>query len=280
MKRSLKLWVYIFSFILINSISCFAQIVGEHPSAISSYEFTRMDSGVEIAILHPGKGDKISVGDIVKVHMTGSILDGTEFYSTIKKNKPVSVIAGIGKLIAGLDEGLQQLNKGSKAIFKIPAAMGYGEQGYGNIVPPNSDLIFTVEVIEIQSNPNPVNPFNVDGKEMVNGKNSLKYIYVKKLESVKAGTGDSVWVHYIGYLPDGRIFDTSLANKEPFSFKLGDPQIIKGWNKGIALMRIGEKIRFIIPWKMGYGKDGMPPKIPPKTDLTFDIELVKIKSNK
>lgn len=277
MKRSLSTWVFFISFSLIFSSYSFAQLVGENPATLSDYEFSQTTSGIEIAIINEGSGNTVKVGDLIRVHLVGSLSDGTEFFSTIKRNNPINVVVGIGMLIPGLDEGMQTLTLGSKAILKIPAAMGYGEQGYGKSVPQNADLIFQVELIEILVNPNPVIPFDIQGQDTVSGKNGLKYMYAKETDSDFASYGDSVYVHYIGYLPDGKIFDTSLSNEVPFSFKLGDQQVIKGWNKGIALMREGEKVRFIIPWKLAYGKEGFSPKIPPKTDLTFDIELVKVK---
>ena len=277
MERSLSTWVFFFSFLLIFYSHCFAQVVGENPATLSDYEFSQTTSGVEITFINKGSGNTVKVGDLIRVHLVGSLSDGTEFFSTIKRNKPINVVVGIGTLIPGLDEGLQKLTLGSKAILKIPATMAYCEQGYGKSVPPNTDLIFQVELIEILVNPNPVIPFDILGQDTLSGKNGLKYMYAKETESDLASYGDSVYVHYIGYLPDGKIFDTSLSNKAPFSFKLGDQQIIKGWNKGITLMREGEKVRFIIPWKLAYGKEGFSSKIPPKTDLTFDIELVKVK---
>jgi len=277
MRKHLIVWVFLISLILVSPFQSFSQVVATQPSAISDYEFTRKSSGVEIACLYKGLGELVKVGDLVKVHFAGSTSEGKEFYSTIKQNKPATVVVGIGKLIVGLDVGLQELTAGSKAIFKIPASMGYGKHGYGNYVPPNADLVFLVEVIEILDNPYPVVPFDAVGKDTITAKNELKYIYVKEMDAMHAESGDSVWVHYIGYLPDGKIFDTSYSDGVPFSFKLGDSQIIKGWNRGIALMNEGEKLRFFIPWKMAYGKDGLLPKIPPKTDLTFDIELIQIK---
>ena len=277
MRKHLIVWVFLISLILFSPFQSFSQVVATQPSAISDYEFTRKPSGVEIACLYKGLGEFVKVGDLVKVHFAGSTSEGKEFYSTIKQNKPATIVVGIGKLIEGLDEGLQELTVGSKAIIKIPASMGYGKQGYGNYVPPNADLVFLVEVIEILDNPYPVVPFNVVGRDTITAKNELKYIYVNEMDAMQAESGDSVWVHYIGYLSDGKIFDTSYSDGIPFSFKLGDSQIIKGWNRGIALMKEGEKLRFFIPWKMAYGKDGLLPKIPPKTDLTFDIELVQIK---
>jgi FKBP-type peptidyl-prolyl cis-trans isomerase len=277
MNRLLNTGILFLSFSLILISNCVAQVVGENPAALSEYKFSKTASGIELALIYKGSGKTLKVGDLVKVHLVGSLSDGTEFFSSYKRNKAATAVIGIGSLIPGLDEGLQQLTVRSKAIIKIPAELGYGEQGYGKSVPPGSNLIFQVEVLEVLENPNPVIPFNVLGKDTLRAKNGIKYMYAKKTELNLASNGDSVWVNYIGYLPEGKIFDTSLASGTPFAFKLGDQNIIKGWNRGIALMREGEKVRFIIPWKLAYGREGFSPRIQPKTDLTFDIELVKVK---
>eukprot|EP00475_Leptophrys_vorax_P037536 TRINITY_DN64850_c0_g1_i1.p1 TRINITY_DN64850_c0_g1~~TRINITY_DN64850_c0_g1_i1.p1 ORF type:complete len:607 (+),score=130.93 TRINITY_DN64850_c0_g1_i1:152-1972(+) len=103
---------------------------------------------------------------------------------------------------------------------------------------------------------------------------------VKKL-LVKAGdgwdkpeAGDEVSVHYTGTLMDGTKFDSSVDRGEPFQFKLGQGQVIKGWDKGIASMKKGEKAVFTIAPEYAYGDAGSPPTIPPKATLKFDVELL------
>lgn len=98
---------------------------------------------------------------------------------------------------------------------------------------------------------------------------------------VTAGTGDAipddvsveVKVHYTGYLLDGSKFDSSRDRDEQFSFKLGAGQVIKGWDVGVATMRIGEQARFRIRSDFAYGDNGSPPKIPGGATLVFDVEL-------
>jgi FKBP-type peptidyl-prolyl cis-trans isomerase len=232
---------------------------------------------LKLAVLQTGKGRKIVPGDKVEIHLKGMLPDGSVFASSYKNNKTILVLAGVGKLIPGLDEGILFMNEGSKVIFRIPSKQGYGEAGLTHMVPSGSELLMEVELIKILPGGIHVIPFDVKGKDTLVTKHGIRYIPVVKTSGTRPGKRSEVSVNYTGYLPGGRIFDTTIPEKKPFVFDLGDTQIIKGWNEGIALMKEGEKFRFIIPWKLAYGKKGLPPNIPSKTDLIFDIELVEIR---
>jgi peptidyl-prolyl cis-trans isomerase A (cyclophilin A) len=84
-------------------------------------------------------------------------------------------------------------------------------------------------------------------------------------------------VHYTGYLMDGKIFDSSIERDEPIEFQLGRGMVIKGWEEGIALMQVGDKMRLIIPSELAYGPNGAGGVIPPNATLIFDVELVNVK---
>jgi FKBP-type peptidyl-prolyl cis-trans isomerase len=100
---------------------------------------------------------------------------------------------------------------------------------------------------------------------------------VQKGNGAQAENGKTVDVHYTGYLMDGRTFDSSIERGEPISFPLGQNMVIKGWEEGIALMKVGEKMRLIIPSELGYGDRGAGGVIPPNATLIFDVELVNVK---
>ena len=108
----------------------------------------------------------------------------------------------------------------------------------------------------------------------------LKYIVIEKGSGDKAIPGKAVEVHYTGMLANGKIFDSSIERGEPIEFVLGEGQVIKGWDEGIALMNVGDKMRLIIPPELGYGEKGAGDVIPPKAILIFDVELVSVSEPK
>lgn len=107
------------------------------------------------------------------------------------------------------------------------------------------------------------------------GHQGLKKLILKAGESWKTPfPGDEVGVHYTATLSDGTRFDSSLDRGTPFRFKLGQGQVIKGWEQGIGSMKKGEKAIFTIPPELGYGETGSPPLIPPNATLQFEVEML------
>ena len=115
-------------------------------------------------------------------------------------------------------------------------------------------------------------------KEMSKGynetKSGLKYIILNKGEGDKPFSGDLVKVHYKGQLLDQTVFDSSYKRNEPIEFKVGEGQVISGWDEGIMLLNKGDKARFIIPSKLAYGESGAGGVIPPNATLIFEVELI------
>ena len=105
----------------------------------------------------------------------------------------------------------------------------------------------------------------------------LRYQFIQKGEGKQAEAGKTVSVHYEGSLENGKVFDSSYARKKPIEFRLGQGQVIEGWDEGIALLRVGDKARFVIPSDLGYGPAGAGGVIPPNATLIFDVELMDVK---
>ncbi len=113
--------------------------------------------------------------------------------------------------------------------------------------------------------------------KVVTTDSGLKYEDLKEGAGEAAKKGDTVEVHYTGWLTDGKKFDSSLDRNEAFSFKLGAGMVIKGWDEGVAGMKVGGKRKLTIPPELGYGKRGAGRVIPPDATLVFEVELLKIK---
>jgi FKBP-type peptidyl-prolyl cis-trans isomerase len=114
-------------------------------------------------------------------------------------------------------------------------------------------------------------------KEKKVGDAVLKYEDLKEGEGKEAKKGDTVEVHYTGWLTNGKKFDSSVDRKMPFEFKLGVSRVIEGWHAGIAGMKKGGKRKLTIPPELAYGRDGRPPTIPGNATLIFEVELLNFK---
>jgi len=105
----------------------------------------------------------------------------------------------------------------------------------------------------------------------------LRYQIIQEGAGSKAEKGKTVSVHYKGQLLDGTVFDSSYKRNQPIDFALGTGQVIPGWDEGVALLKIGDKARFVIPSDLAYGSRGAGGAIPPDATLIFDVELMNVK---
>lgn len=220
-------------------------------------------SELKIEEIVVGEGDEVKDGDWVPVHYTGCLEDGTKFDSSLDRGEPIEFPLGGGMVIPGWEQGIRGMRVGGKRKLVIPPELAYGEDGAGDVIPPNAVLVFDVEVVGARSNQYPE-----EGD--------------LEIEELEAGTGaeavpgDTVSVHYTGWLEDGTKFDSSLDRGEPIEFPLGVGYVIPGWDQGLVGMKEGGRRRLTIPSHLAYGANGAGGVIPPFATLVFEVNLVRV----
>jgi FKBP-type peptidyl-prolyl cis-trans isomerase len=155
---------------------------------------------------------------------------------------------------------------------------------------PMKSAIFAVVVLAIASmlsaqtpthkpvqavRPNTSAPTKVTG-DGVKTDSGLQYWDIKVGLGALAKAGDHVKVHYTGWLATGKKFDSSVDAHQPYDFTLGQNEVIKGWDEGVAGMKVGGKRQLRIPPELAYGEPGHPPQIPPNAMLIFDVQLLAV----
>ncbi|KIG16071.1 FKBP-type peptidyl-prolyl cis-trans isomerase SlyD [Enhygromyxa salina] len=224
-----------------------------------------------------GTGEEAKIGSEVSVHYTGTLDDGTVFDTSKKRNRPYTFTIGEGRVIKGWDQGLPGMKVGGKRRLTVPAELAYGPRAKGKI-PANSQLTFTLELVAVVPPlPDPKGDEAFAGEPLQKSEleGGLVIEDFALGEGRVAADGDNVAVHYTGKLDDGTVFDSSVPRKKAISFVLGTGRVIKGWDMGIAGMKVGGLRRLTIPSDLAYGSRAKG-KIPADSRLTFTVELMSI----
>ena len=233
---------------------------------------TTTESGLAYKVLTPGTGSvKPDAWDRVKVHYTGWTTDGKMFDSSVTRGRESTF--PLNRVVPGWTEGMQLMVVGEKTRFWIPEELAYqGQPGK-----PQGMLVFDVELLEIDEQPEPPPPPEVPPDVAAAPDDAIKTASGLAYKVLTPGTGTEhptetsvVKVHYSGWTTDGKMFDSSVERGQPTSFPLN--RVIKGWTEGLQLMVAGEKTRFWIPVELAYqNKPGKPAGM-----LVFDVELIEI----
>jgi peptidylprolyl isomerase len=135
--------------ILLMTVVAFGAVVQDEANDESGFGDITTPSGLRYRETEIGDGLSPEKGQMVVVHYTGWLPDGTKFDSSVDRGQPFSFQIGIGRVIKGWDEGVMSMKVGGKRMLFIPPELGYGSRGAGNVIPPNAPLIFEVELLDI-----------------------------------------------------------------------------------------------------------------------------------
>lgn len=245
------------------------------PTTVSADKLTTTASGLQYYDITMGGGTEAVAKTTVFTDYTIWVKTDTgyDFISTSKSDKPLSFVVGRGDTVfPGWEEGVTGMKVGGKRLLIVPPALGLGEQATGGI-PANSTLVLEIALTDVKE---PRVPTKVDSKDFTTTASGLKYYDIKVGTGAEPVTGQTVTVHYTGWLEDGTQFDSSVDRDQPFSFVIGQGNVIPGWDEGVATMKVGGVRQLVIPAELAYGAQGSGSVIPPNATLIFEVELLEI----
>ena len=255
-------------------------------------EVVTLESGLQFMDDSLGTGREAKANDLVSIHFKGWMVPkdtASELFSdwsadqsksmlslgdSKMRNQPIKFILNSGSFIKGTDEGIVGMKVGGVRTMIIPSKLAYGDAGVG-FIPPNTDLKVIVELLEVKDRV-VVEMWKVDSTLFKTTASGVNYAIITQGEGPVVEAGKIITVHYSGYLQDGTMFDSSVERDEPIKFVVGQGQVVPGWDEGLQLLKKGDKARFIIPPKLGYGEMVLE-KIPANSTLIFDTEVIDVK---
>jgi peptidylprolyl isomerase len=247
------------------------------PATVDKDDLTTTASGLQYFDIVEGDGPTPEQGGNVSTDFAIWVQedDGDRFVVSSADNGPIPfTIGALDVVFPGWDEGVSTMKEGGKRLLIIPSDLALGSQGGGDI-PPDSTLVMEVELLEVFAPPEPVVMTEVDPGDYIETDSGLMYFDIVEGDGASPEDGQTVTVHYTGWLEDGTQFDSSVERGQPFTFPIATGSVIAGWDEGVATMKIGGKRQLMIPADLAYGESGSGP-IPPGSTLIFDVELLDI----
>lgn len=286
----------------VNARKYAEQIEIEKFKADNDWNIKPLESGLYFNKIKSTNGRKVKDGMYLTFDFVISLLDGNTIYSSIDANHPGSFEYGKRFDTEGLMQGLGMMRQGEEVELLIPSALAFKDGGRPGMIEPYTPLHYFVRLTSVKTKAEHEAELEAKKKKAEAEKMALKmqeasilakyiadneitveptasglyFISTQEGDGEQAKAGDKVKVHYTGTLLDGTKFDSSLDRDQPFEFVLGQGQVIKGWDEGIAMLKVGGKATLIIPSSIAYGDRQAGEIIKPYSPLKFDVELIEI----
>jgi FKBP-type peptidyl-prolyl cis-trans isomerase len=260
-----------------------------------------LPSGLYYLEQKAGSGRLPKEGDMLQVHFTVGLVDGTQLFSSYSQ-EPIDIEFGKPFDTKGFDEALTYLRKGTKARLIVPSSLAFDSVGRSQMIPPYTTLVYDVELMKIRdlAEVQAERAAKAKAEEMAKEQAKLNeaarigkylkdnniqneptatglfYIETETGTGVQAEAGKKVKVHYTLYNIEGKKLQSSKDMDRPFEFTLGRGEVIRGWDEGVAMMKAGGKARLVVPSELAYGENQRGADIPPYSPLVFDVELLEV----
>lgn len=238
-------------------------------------KMTTTASGLQYQIIDPGDGPAPQVGEVVKVHYSGYLANGTMFDSSYNYNEPVTFAYGGGKMIPGWDEAVGLLHKGGKIKLIIGPEQAFGEQGVSGVIPGNATLYFEIELLEI-SEGSPVNPTEVKESDFTVLDNGARYADLKVGAGEALQSGQVASLHYTAWYGDGTKFDSSIDTGTPLKVQLGAGQFVPGSDEALVGMKPGGTRQVQVPTAVAFKDLATEGQFPPGDYFIMELQLIEI----
>ena len=268
----------------------------------------RTPEGVFFTAHTEGVGKEPQQGDFVKIRYVGKLLSG-KIFDESPKNEPFAYQVGRQQVIEGWDIALQKIRVGSKVTIYVPAKFAYGAAGIGDVIPPNSPLMYEIELLEILTptqyqdhlksvenaekrafneriaaqllaDQKAINDYALmHGIKAKRTESGISYMITKEGKGERAKSGNKITLNYEGKFIDDRVFDAT-KDREPLSFKVDEENTILGLDEGVQQFSEGSEGYILVPSKFAYGSTPYEEgkiTIPGNSVLIFKISVLSIK---
>lgn len=236
-------------------------------------EVVTTESGLKIEFLAKGKeGTQPKEGERVVVHYTGTLLDGKKFDSSLDRDEPFSFRLGEHKVIPGWEEGVALMNVGAKVKMTIPPELAYGARGRPPVIPGNSTLVFTIELLEVMHELPFVEPDPEKAQTLDSG---LKCQVLREGEGEPAGENEGVTLRFALYRESGRLVDSTVKSGAKLAGAVSKLPL-EFLREAAPGIRPGGSYLYVVPPELAFGGRPLGPRgslLPPNTTTVWRIEL-------